>query len=146
MSYLGPMSDPAPLGAAVLLFADHDFLIGEMLEDALREEGFTVHRSASAMQAIRILDNASDIAALVVDAEGDGNFSGWRVAIHARQIRKEIAVLYLASPDAGAGVRDCVPGGRIILKPFSTSRAVASLRRLLEDVSDWVAPRRGAAA
>lgn len=127
------MSDQGSTGAAVLLFADHDFLIGEVLEHALMEGRFNVHRAASAMQAIKILDRESHIAALVVDADGDGNFSGWRVAVLARQIRHEIAVLYLAGTEVGAGVTQCVRGGRIIQKPFAPSRAVASLRRLLDD-------------
>ena len=74
--------------AVVILVVEDEVLIQEVIEDALREGGYTVRKACSADEAIGSLDARTDqkFSALITDVNLSSSKTGWDVAHHARKL------------------------------------------------------------
>lgn len=121
------MSD---LYACEVLIVEDEWLVRMELADAFALRGFTVTESASAEHAAEVLQANPALALLVTDIRLAGPRDGWDLAIEARRLMPEIAVIYLSANPAAP--ERMVEGGVFIDKPALMERVTTAAGRLLE--------------
>lgn len=121
------------LAARNVLIVEDEWLVRMELADAFEDERCTVLESASAESALTLLEEGrgggTRIELLVTDIRLSGPLTGWDLAVQARGIDPDIAVIYVsANPPAPAQVVD---GGVFIGKPAMIAQVLGEARRLL---------------
>jgi DNA-binding response OmpR family regulator len=120
--------------SAILIFVvDDEPLIAQLLEDALREGGFSVHSASDGAEAIRMLE-VTDAAyrALVTDVNlPPGELTGWDVAKRARELNAEIPVIYMTGAAADDWTSKGIPNSVLVAKPFAAAQIVTAVSQLL---------------
>jgi CheY-like chemotaxis protein len=121
-------ADPA---RRILVVEDEDgvcAIIGDLLDDA----GYDTHCVQSDRAAYSALSGVRTYDALIVDINLGAGTTGFDVARFARQIRPNLAVLYVtgqASPDAFKAFG--VPNSGYLPKPFDGADLVLTVETLL---------------
>lgn len=114
---------------AVLLVEDEP-LLGELMTEALIDQGFEVHAAPDANDALRYLLSGAEVDILFTDIDlGDG-MDGVALAQLAREMRPKLPIVYTSgrrSPDQIA----VVPGAAFLPKPYSLHDVGATLGRLM---------------
>lgn len=121
------MTGPA---ACEVLIVEDEWLVRMELADAFALQGFTVIESASAEHAAEMLQAHLGLALLITDIRLSGARDGWDLAIEARSLLPEIAVIYLSANPATP--ERMVEGGVFIDKPALMERVTAAASRLLQ--------------
>src|SRR3954465_431693 len=78
---------------AVLLVEDEP-LLGELMTEALIDEGFEVHAAPDAGDALRYLVSGADVDILFTDIDLGGGMDGAVLARLARQMRPKLPIVY----------------------------------------------------
>jgi CheY-like chemotaxis protein len=116
----------------LILLVEDDPGIQDLLFDTLEEAGFEVVQASNAAQAISILNEKSDIRAIVTDIDfGDSKLTGWDVARHARELLKDLPVVYMTGASADDWGSKGVPNSVLINKPFAPVQVVTAVSQLL---------------
>ena len=114
---------------AVLLVEDEP-LLGELMTEALIDQGFEVHAAPDAGDALRYLLSGAEVDVLFTDIDlGDG-MDGAALAQLARQMRPKLPVVYTSGrrvPDDIAGVA----GAAFLPKPYSLEDVSATLGQMM---------------
>lgn len=118
---------------SVLVFVvEDDEIIRTSLEDALTDGGFNVVVAATGEVAMDMLKaEGPNYCALVTDINLPGNFSGWDVAKHAREINNTLPVLYVSGASAHEWASKGVPKSLLIPKPFAVAQVVTAVSQLI---------------
>ncbi len=121
------------MAQSVLVFVvEDDEIIRMSLEDALTDGGFTVVLATTGEDAMAMLDaEGPNYCALVTDINLPGNFSGWDVAKHAREINDTLPVLYVSGASAHEWASKGVPKSQLIAKPFAVAQVVTAVSQLI---------------
>lgn len=122
------MQDEAP----VLLVVEDDFLVRLTLVDALSDGGFEVLEAADAKEALTLVCDRDDIAAMLTDINLPGGSDGFALARAARVIRPTLPVVYASGRYGGAEEGQAVDGSRFLAKPFTPSLAAAVLHDMID--------------
>jgi CheY-like chemotaxis protein len=119
----------------VVLVVEDEPAILIVMEDALREGGFTVVTAANGMDAIATLERRHDeLRAVVTDIRlGDGP-DGWQLAHRARELNGQIAVVYVTGDSVDDWPANGVPKSVVIQKPFAEAQLLTAISTLLTDV------------
>lgn len=117
----------------VLLVVEDDFLVRLTLVDALSDGGFEVVEAADAKEALTLVCDRDDIAAMLTDINLPGGADGFALARAARVIRPQLPVVYASGRYGGATEGQAVHGSRFLAKPFTPSLAAAVLRDMIND-------------
>jgi CheY-like chemotaxis protein len=125
-------TDEVPEQVWVLL-AEDEFLIAEVVEDALVSGGYVVQRVASGDSALVELDGAKHFSGLVTDIRLRGQITGWEVARHARRVNPDIAVIYVSGDSAHAYEAEGVPHSTFVQKPFVPDQITTAISTLLNE-------------
>jgi CheY-like chemotaxis protein len=83
---------------AAVLYVEDDALIRVVVAMSLEDAGFKVIAAADAHQAFAALESEGKVSvcAVITDIDlGSGRPNGWEVARRARQILREISVVYV---------------------------------------------------
>jgi DNA-binding response OmpR family regulator len=116
---------------SVLVVEDEPMLqeiIGPPLEDA----GFAVLFASDGDDALGMLEeDGSSVRALVTDIDLGRQTTGWDVARRAREIRPDIAVVYMTGGRADEWPANGVPKSILITKPFAPAQVVTAVSQLL---------------
>lgn len=117
----------------VVLVVEDDVSIHLLLKDALEEAQFEVLSASGADEAIAKLDaNDGAIRALVTDIDlGKPKLTGWDVAMHARGINAELAVVYMTGASANDWAARGVPKSILVTKPFVPAQVITAISQLL---------------
>src|SRR5205085_9699949 len=102
---------------AVLLVEDEP-LLGELMTEALTDQGFEVHAAPDARDALRYLLSGADVDVLFTDIDLGGAMDGAALAQLAREMRPKLPIVYTSgrrSPNEIAAV----PGAAFLPKPYS---------------------------
>jgi len=126
-------STPIKRRASVLLVED-EWLISDMVAQALADWGFLVHAVSNAEDALEWIKSGSVVDLLFTDINLPGSMDGGTLAMRARELRPDLPVVY-ASGGMNAGSLRQVPGSTFVPKPYSPSDICAVIARL-------TAPRR----
>jgi signal transduction histidine kinase len=127
----------APIGAAagagpVVLVVEDDPVVREFAVAACRECGCVVHEAGDGEQALRVLEQHSDIALLFTDVGLPGGMNGRQLAGAAVARRPDLKVLYMTGYTANAIVHHGVidAGVNLLGKPFSVSALAAKIKAM----------------
>jgi CheY-like chemotaxis protein len=117
------------LASRTVLIVEDEWLVRMELAGAFEDEGCDVLESGTAEDAFSKLHGGAGIDLLVTDIRLGGPLTGWEVAIAARALDPDIAVIYVsANPPVP---NRSVSGGVFIDKPAMLEEVIATARRLL---------------
>jgi CheY-like chemotaxis protein len=113
-------------GRRVLVVED-EAMIRFVMADEFEHAGCQVREAADGYEAIAALETDERFDLMVTDIRMPG-FDGWTLAERARAMRPHLPVLYVT----GFSHIDPrpVPGGEMLLKPFSPTQLLAVASRL----------------
>lgn len=118
-------------GAKVLVVED-EFLIGEMIGEALSDSGFEVRVASDAGKALKHLADGFEPDVLFTDIGLPGEMDGSLLAFAARKLCPRLAVVYAsAAYDALTNIRT-VPGSKFVPKPYSPRKICSLLARVAQ--------------
>jgi CheY-like chemotaxis protein len=118
----------AGLEPKTVLVVEDEWLVRMELAAAFEDEGCTVLESASAEDALELLqDGRFDL--LITDIRLSGVLTGWDLAHEARALDAGLAVIYVSANPPAPG-RD-VAGSVFIEKPALATQVTTVARRLL---------------
>lgn len=117
------------LRSRVLLVED-EFLICEMLVDALTEHGFEVHAVANAKDALRHLARGEPCDVLFTDINLAGGVDGAALSRLARNLRPGLPVVYASGSVGTLADLQAVPGASFVPKPYDPDRVCSMLSRI----------------
>ena len=132
---------PAKLDASlvppiVILVADDEVLIADLLQIALEDAGFAVLVANDGDWAVAMLDDPTQaIAAVVTDINMGPGPDGWAVARHARELNPAMPVVYMTGAAAGEWPVLGVPHSILVSKPFVVDQIITALATLLNSGS-----------
>lgn len=121
-------STPIKRRASILLVED-EWLINDMVAQALTDWGFSVHAVSNAEDALDWINSGSAVDLLFTDINLPGNMDGATLAMRARELRPDLPVVY-ASGGMNVGSLRQVPGSTFVPKPYSPSDICAVIARL----------------
>jgi CheY-like chemotaxis protein len=112
----------------VLIVEDEEAL-QQIVRDVLEEAGFAVTASASADEAIELLQRQeAAFVALVTDIHlSRSGLTGWDVAKRARELNGMLPVIYMTGAAAGDWPSNGVPNSVLVAKPAQIVTAVTHL-------------------
>jgi len=100
----------------------------------LKKAGFTVHKTASGDEALRIISGDSEIEILVTDYAMPG-MSGAELISEATQVRPNLKALMMTGyPDAD-GLASLPHDTAILVKPFRRDELITRVKSLLGDMA-----------
>jgi DNA-binding response OmpR family regulator len=115
---------------------EDDFLIQEIVREALAEGGFETEITSSGEQAITLLQaDKSKYRALITDIDLRGTLTGWDVAKRARELNPEMPVVYMTGAAADQWSSHGVPNSLLLNKPFAPAQVVTAVSQLLNAAS-----------
>src|SRR5256885_5985345 len=109
-----------------VLLVENEPLLGELMTEALIDEGFEVHAAPDAGDALRYLLSGADVDILFTDIDLGGGMDGAVLAQLARQMRPTLPILY-TSGRRSPGQIAAVPGTPFLPKPYSLDDVRATL-------------------
>ena len=113
-----------------ILFVEDEPLLGELMTEALIDQGFEVHATGDASGALRHLVSGAEIDILFTDIDLGGGMDGAELAQLAREMRPKLPVVYTSGrrlPDQVAQV----PGAAFLPKPYSLDDVSATLGQIV---------------
>ena len=122
-------SRPSP--PPLLLVVEDDFLVRLTLVDALTDGGFDVVEAGDAEEALALVCDRADIAAMLTDINLPGNSDGFALAQAARVVRPDLPVIYASGRYSGIVEGRGVEGARFLAKPFTPTLAFATIAEVL---------------
>lgn len=119
----------------VVLLADDDAFLRDLVGAKLRTCGYDVTEAGSGDEALPLLQSRG-FHVLVTDISMPGALDGWLLADRARGIQPDIAVVYVSSGqhDAACGVS----GSLYLRKPVHLDDLVTAVRQLVSRRGDEV--------
>ncbi len=115
----------------LILVVDDDGLVLQVVLDALEEGGFAVRSAMTGEEGVSILEQETEIRALVTDINLQGSMTGWEVARKARERNADLPVVYVTGDSAHEWPIEGVPKSVLIPKPFAASQVVTAVAQLL---------------
>ncbi len=114
-----------------VLVVEDEFLISEVVCEALREGGFSVHAVGDAETALSEIAAGRPIDLLFTDINLPGPMDGEALAAAARQLRPDLPVVYASGRWGLLDVLRTMPRSVVLPKPYSLTRACAAVEGLL---------------
>ena len=114
---------------AVLLVEDEP-LLGELMTEALIDQGFEVHAAPDARDALRHLLSGADVDVLFTDLDLGSGMDGAALAQLAREMRPTLPIVY-TSGRRSLGDIAAVPGAAFLPKPYSLDTVRRTLAQLI---------------
>ena len=116
-----------------VLLVEDEFLLCNMIAEALSDHGFEVYAVANAKDALRHLTCGSPCDVLLTDINLRGNIDGTSLARLARELRPNLPVAYASGSYSRLEELDAVSGSIFVAKPYDPDR-------LCEMISEMVPP------
>ena len=117
----------------VVLVAEDEELVQEMIKDALSDGGFGSKIVPSGEEAVAVLegDEGHGHRALITDINLSGQLTGWDVGRRARELNPDMPVIYMTGAGAEQWPSRGVPNSVLIQKPFAPAQVVTAISQLL---------------
>lgn len=133
----GTGANEIPTGTETVLVVEDEAQVRHVAVAFLAKLGYKVLQAENAADALRVLDEESDVALLFTDVVLSGG-DGVTLAREARLRRPQLAVLY-TSGYASGNVLDRIPEGErdhLVSKPYRREDLAAKVRRALAPPAD----------
>ncbi|MEJ8852330.1 PAS domain-containing protein [Variovorax rhizosphaerae] len=120
-------------GETVLLIEDEG-TVRQVVDEVLKEAGYTVLAAEDGPSGLRMLQAAGRIDLLVTDVGLPGGMNGRQVADAGRALRPALKVLFITGYAETAAVRNGLvhDGMEVITKPFEIAALAAKVREMLD--------------
>ena len=116
----------------LVLIAEDQAEIGEVLKDSFEDGGYDVLLAVTAEEALAALDaRAEEVRALVTDIKLGSSTTGWDVARHARELKPEMPVVYMTGSESSDWPSLGVPNSILVPKPFAPAQVITAISQLL---------------
>lgn len=115
-----------------VLVVEDEMLIGEMVRSVLADDGFDVHVSADASDALRYLKSGATVDVLFTDIDLPGEMDGGMLAHCARELKPNLPVVYVSGKEFGIRHTRKVPGSLFLEKPYDPLHAAMLLAQISE--------------
>jgi DNA-binding response OmpR family regulator len=117
---------------AVLFLVEDEFLIQEMVNEALTEAGFKIETASSGTKAIKQLgDDAARFRAVITDIQLGEGPDGWDVAKRARELVHNMPIVYMSGCSEQDWTSKGVPNSVMLGKPFAPAQIVTAVSMLI---------------
>jgi len=113
-----------------VLLVEDEFLICDMLVEALAEHGFEVKAVANAKDALRYLTRGSPCDILLTDINLPGGVDGTALARLARELRPNLPVVYASGSYRKLDDLDAVTGAVFVPKPYNPDKICDMLSQM----------------
>jgi len=113
-----------------VLLVEDEFLLCDMLSEALVDHGFEVSAVANAKDALRHLTCGSPCDILVTDVNLAGSIDGAALARIARELRPDLPVVYASGSYSRIDQLDAVPGAIFVPKPYNPDKLCEMLSEM----------------
>jgi len=100
-----------------VLLVEDEFFISEWVAETLAEHGFAVRTAANAAEALGHL-KASAVDVLFTDINLPGGVDGTVLALRAREMLPNLAVVYASGRITTLDKSSLVPGSKFVAKPY----------------------------
>lgn len=117
--------------SAMILVVEDEALIGEMIADALEEQGFEVLLVSNAADALRYIESGAKVDALFTDVHLPGGMDGSELANRARALRPDMPIVYASGQWQPTDRERLVPRSVFLPKPYDPRDAGSLLMRLV---------------
>ena len=115
------------LKGPVVLIVEDEPLVRLGAVQAIEDAGFEVIEAADADEAIRILENRSDIRVVFTDIHMPGSIDGLKLA-HAVRDRWPPIKIIVTSGHVQVSEQDLPEGGRFFAKPYNSAQITDTIR------------------
>ncbi|KUM43898.1 hybrid sensor histidine kinase/response regulator [Pseudomonas sp. EpS/L25] len=124
-------AQPAP-GRTVLV-VDDERLVRMLVDEGLREHGFTTLQATDGAAALQVLESAIELDLLITDVGLPGDLSGCQLATLARARRPALEILLITGYAEAQlpGESAALAGVEVLAKPFTLGRLLAQIDLLL---------------
>ncbi len=102
-----------------------------MVEETLRDGGYSASGATSGEDAVAMLESETDYRALITDVNLRGKMTGWDVAQRARELKPDVPVIYVTSTAGAEWTARGVPKSILIPKPFAPAQITTAISQLL---------------
>jgi CheY-like chemotaxis protein len=117
-----------------ILVVEDEPVIQDIVHEALSDGGYATEMAASGETAVTLLqNNRGKYRALITDIHLGGKPMGWEVAKRARELSREIAVVYMTGAGADKWRSHGVPKSFLLNKPFASAQVVTAVSQLLNE-------------
>jgi DNA-binding response OmpR family regulator len=126
------------IAAVSILLVEDDWLIADLVKETLEDGGFAVDAVANGEDAISMLERPeANHRAIIADISlRPSKMTGWDVARRAREIKPELAVVYMSGDHAEQWPAEGVPNSVLIPKPFAPAQVLTAVAQLLNTTSN----------
>jgi CheY-like chemotaxis protein len=119
------------------LVVEDEWLLLDVMEVELTEEGFEVVTAMSGRDAIAKLEEAAgEISCLLTDIRLGSGADGWKVAERARQLNPKLPVIYMTGDSHVQWQAKGVPKSILLSKPFALSQLTTAVSELVNSSGD----------
>jgi len=117
-----------------MLVVDDDPTVRMLIADVLSEGGYRILEAADGPSALRILQSTQTIPLMITDVGLPGGLNGRQLADAARELRKDLKVLFITgyAENATLGEGQLERGMEILTKPFAMPTLANKVRAMLE--------------
>jgi CheY-like chemotaxis protein len=119
-----------PTGARILVVED-EAIIGEMVAEALEEQGFEVMLASNAADALSHIESGERVDALFTDVQLPGGMNGSELAIRVRSLRPDLPIVYVSGQWRPSDREHLVSRSVFLPKPYDPRDAGTLLMRLV---------------
>jgi CheY-like chemotaxis protein len=112
-----------------VLVVEDEWLINDMVAQALTDWGFAVHAVDNASEALDWLVSGAPVDVLFTDINLAGDMDGETLARRARELRPDLPVIYASGGVAAISLRS-VPNSTFVPKPYSPTHICMVVARL----------------
>jgi len=114
-----------------VLVVEDEFLLCDMVAEALSEHGFEVHAVANAWDALLYLTGGARCDVLLTDINLGPGTDGAALAQLARELRPNLPVVYATGSVSRLEQLAAVPGSMLVPKPYDPDKLCTTVARML---------------
>lgn len=119
----------------LLLLAEDEASIRDLLEDALTSAGFELTIATNGAEALgEIEEDASRFRAVVTDIKLGNGPDGWEIGRRAREHVADMPVVYMSGDSSHDWASKGVPNSVMIAKPFVTAQVITAVTTLMNEI------------
>lgn len=122
------MGQSNAFGRPTVLVVEDEPLLRMIAAELVEEAGFDAVEAATADEAVKILEQRSDIRIVFTDIDMPGSLNGLKLAAMVRDRWPPIEILIVSGHMRPTAV-DLPPRSLFFSKPYNDSQVVAALRR-----------------
>jgi YesN/AraC family two-component response regulator len=123
------------VGTLRILLVDDDHLVRQMMADTLNDEGFEVIEASSGDEGAKLLVDPDGIDVIFTDVRMPGLLDGIDLALHARKLHPQIAVIVASgfAPFLVERLDKLDPPSIFFRKPYSPGDIIRTIRRMTRE-------------